>query len=202
VPLYRFPGGRTVLFIHIPKAAGTSIAAYLRSHPNVVQAFFSPDMGKRRALGLPCTPQHLHAELVRYMFGPDFIDWSFAVVRDPLQRIISEYRWRHRLQPELAEDILSWWRARRSEFKTNPYILDNHVRPQHEFPLEDTQIFRFEDGMDRVLVALSERLDIPPPKDLGSHHQNPSPKLPADISDEFIAEIREFYREDYRRFGY
>jgi hypothetical protein len=203
VPLYRFPH-RTILFIHIPKAGGTTVASYLRDHASVAQALFSPDMGKRRALGLPCTPQHMHGEMVRYLFGAGFIDWSFAIVRDPLERLVSEYRWRHRsVKPsEALPDVLTWFRDRRKEYATNPYILDNHIRPQNEFPLASSEIFRFEDGMDRVMRAVAERLDMPPPKQEEPRHLNSSPEMALEMSEEFVAEIRDFYKEDYRLYGY
>jgi hypothetical protein len=204
VPLYKFPS-HTILFIHIPKAGGSTIDEYLHNHLKAPRALFNSSNEKRRALKLPCSPQHFHADALRFLIGGRYPDWSFAVVRDPLQRIISEYCFIHRRlndTPEQLPNILDWFRQKRTDYEKNQYILDNHFRPQHEFLLENTEVFHFEKGLESILRVLAERLGLPLDEPLSQLHRNKSPKLPVTTTDEFVAEVRDFYRADYERFGY
>src|SRR6056297_3622976 len=116
-------GGRRLFFAHVPKTGGSSLEDYLAER-------FGPlawldrywelrwkDGGCREA-GLRVSPQHLAAEdALRLLPGPS--DWSFALVRDPVARIVSEYRFQARApgrRRRLAElGFSSWLRSGRSE---------------------------------------------------------------------------------------
>ena len=83
-----------LIHIHIPKTAGTFIEKSLRKNDNKEPEFSSlikSDYRNNRWYEF----QHLtFAELIT-MTGDKFTDYrSFAIVRNPYERLVSEYKWR------------------------------------------------------------------------------------------------------------
>jgi hypothetical protein len=84
MPLYRI-NGKIILFIHIPKTGGTSIERALQEEGP--EALFNSN----RIAGLQCPPQHFHGDILSNIIGDGFIDYAFCVVRNPIDRIVSEF---------------------------------------------------------------------------------------------------------------
>ena len=85
--------------------------------------------------GFPCSPQHFHGTLLEQLFGAEEFDWAFMVVRHPVGRMVSQYRYEvhRRRQPLPAPPFFRWLRETILARRDNPYVRDNHLRPQHEF---------------------------------------------------------------------
>ncbi|MEL6433803.1 MAG: sulfotransferase family 2 domain-containing protein [Pseudomonadota bacterium] len=198
MPAFRI-GDKLILFIHIPKAGGTSIKSWLASHApeNLYQ--------KHRPEIFPCVPQHFHGEVLDTLFAPGFFDYSFCVTRNPYDRILSEYNYRINI-PRLKNRLLPkpsferWLKSALSTFKKNGYVHSNHVRPQHEFLIEDTETFRLEDGLGPLQARLTALTGIPLEEQIPT--KNPSIKSETKISEYEAGLIREFYADDFERFGY
>jgi len=115
------------------------------------------------------TPQHLHRAVTSKLFDDGFIDYSFSIVRDPIDRLMSEYRWRLRsgvisrkLPPNMPKwkrkilrkigkmnlDFDKWVRVTLEDYVDYPWIYDNHIRPQSEFIAGVDTLFPFENGLD------------------------------------------------------
>ena len=167
--------GKRILFIHVPKTGGTTVETLMASYGSVT------GVSRWRLEGGSNSPQHLHAAPLRQLHGKgeqfdehDF-DYVFATVRDPITRIQSEYAFlRHRLggRPELQRFGIHPKPAKADEkpksmpadvfvarvlkaYRKDPYLLDNHIRPQHEFLCFKPEIFRIEDGLDAVRKRLN-----------------------------------------------
>jgi hypothetical protein len=198
MPIFRFQN-RVILFIHIPKSGGTSLNAWLRT-----QAPENLYMKHRRPM-LPLVPQHFHAELVDALFAPGFFDYSFCVTRNPYARILSEYNYRI-TRPKLVNQILpkpsfkAWLTTTFQRYGKDPYIFSNHVRPQHEFPIEGTEVFRLEDGLERVGARLQDLTGSTFPDEIPRH--NTSEKSTTEITEAQADLIHSFYKTDFERFGY
>jgi len=191
--------GKNILFIHIPKAGGTSVEEWLR--PTYPLSFHNSRVGH----GLPCVPQHFHAELLAYLFDPGFIDYSFAVVRNPYWRLLSEYNYRmsHRRRREAIfprPGFRRWVTSTLSRYARNRYVYSNHIRPQTQFVYPDTEVFRLEDGLDGMRKRLAEVLGSVPPTKISQ--RNRSTALVDSIDADTAAIIHDFYAEDFTRFGY
>lgn len=179
-----------ILFIHVPKTGGTSV-----EHFFIRNGFgqFHYCTGKDPIFhSLNCSYQHFHGEMLKNIFKLTSFDLIFMVVRNPLDRIISEYKWR---KPK--EDFDSWIQKVLNGYKRNPYILDDHIRPQHEFEVEGTKIFKFEEGLENIVNFLGNFFRI-------SFNYRYMPKAnisnietPISISDNSIESIYEFYKEDF-----
>lgn len=204
-------GGVRVLYIHVPKTAGTSVETLLRS--------YGPISGKRLHPpfdGLPCSPQHFHAELLEHVYALDEdrggrahdFDFVFMTVRDPMARYLSECLYRtwydhpvaQRLRDAVPRDYDRWTRRVMRRYRRDAYVLDNHLRPQHEFETFGAVPFRIEDGLaplkDRLDDLLGLRGALPPAP--VNRSRDRAVRLGADARQQVV----ELYREDFERYGY
>ena len=164
---------RLIWFAHCPKAGGTSIEQIMVAHwgEAVGHLHWGWDLwwrkGGWRVADPPNSPQHLvwaDAE-AQLPHAPDIV---FALVRDPVTRIASEYRWQRQkrrgtcIGKALAYLPFSLWlRVMLAVAARNPHAFDNHFRPQSDFIPECARVFRLEDGLDKVVQWLSESAGAP-----------------------------------------
>lgn len=196
MPIY-MKDGKSVLFIHIPKAAGTSIDhAFLRQgwHVGFQDGGGKPDSVLRH---LRCSPQHFHAALLREMMVLSSFDAIFTVLRDPMDRLQSEYRWRRQHTPHSLPAFDTWVNQVFDRYQVDSFVLDNHIRPQEQFVLPQAQVTALERGVAHTLNKLSETLGVPLPV---GHDPivNASPRDDGlEISAATRARIQTFYAKDF-----
>jgi hypothetical protein len=186
--------GKLFYFAHIPKTGGSTVETAMRK------------AGAKRALHfhkrldyVRCNLQHMHAELFDTFIPAEFYHKGFCVVRHPVARLISEYRWRQTLeQSSLPFD--SWVRKQITAYAEDQYILDNHLRPQHEFIGRKIQVFRFEDGMETILAQVSKMTGLTlNPK---THVRKPSMRQPLTWTPETRALTLRFFDFDFSKLEY
>jgi len=181
VPLYH---RNRLAHIHIPKTGGSAIEQLFMGVGDLEQGFeclFGDEFVDGRWYELHhLTIQELRA---RSEFEEAKFPRTFAVVRDPYQRLISDYRWRLRIDretphpavaafdsfeefvQEIPIDLATRWDdhiAGSDRARANLLI---HVRPQYHFvtvdggsPDDGVEIVRFEqfpDSLADVLAATS-----------------------------------------------
>ncbi|SOB91563.1 sulfotransferase family protein [Rhodobacter sp. JA431] len=197
MPIFRL-AQKNVLFLHIPKAGGTSIESFLST-----QSGESLRM-KQNHLHLPCVPQHFHGELIETLFSADFFDYSFCVTRNPYARLLSEYNyrmghrhfpWRHLPEPGFAR----WVRWVFTQYRRNPYVYSNHIRPQSAFSIAGTEAFRLEDQQEELMERLSALAGV---EAAALPRTNMSKQRATAMDPQTAKLIYDFYREDFERFGY
>jgi hypothetical protein len=196
MPLFRFERA-IVLFIHVPKTGGSSIEAALRRMGGRPALLTNTTQGYAK-----CTPQHMQAEILSSFVPDDFYDLRFAVVRDPQSRLVSEFKMRRvgRKKRGLAPlSFASWVTQTFKRYESNPYVFDNHIRPQTALIPEGTQVFRLEDGLEAALANVASRLDLAVPK-LPRMRQGATD--PVAVPATTARKIAAFYSDDYTRFGY
>ena len=184
------------IFVHVPKAAGTSIERHLRKSEKDVVGGHTTALGFRRKY-----PE----EFASY--------FKFAVVREPVERFISAYRYLKQmpvhaaLNNQIVHDCESI-----EEFvekaRASPAILEKivHLLPQHRFVCDPQgailvdSVFRFE-NLENAWVAICGRVGIP---HVPLRRLNPS--LPAlgnaKITGEVLSLVRTVYSPDFELFGY
>ena len=192
MPIFDTPKGK-VLFIHIPKTGGSTISSELKLHHQVGMITSSP------LPGYHCTPQHLHAGPLRELFQPEAPAYVFTVVRHPVDRIRSEYDWNQRKR-SIKMPFWLWLRKKLFQARSSPYLDDNHFRAQEEFLCLNTEVFRLEDGLDKVFQRLSEVTGA-------DYSESPEARKVADAPLQTVSKadrnlVGKFYANDFRRFGY
>lgn len=188
--------GKVILFAHVPKTGGSSIERYLEDRGLVLLK------NSRRLKGFPCNLQHLHAEPLSTIIEPTKLDYSFMIIRHPVTRIASEYRYQMR-KKNLVRDRLGfsqWLAYALARRALNPWYRDNHFRPQYEFELPGMEIFRFEDGVDACMARLADQFGVAAPEE--SIREKTSPERAFRFTKGDLARIEGAYAEDLRRYGY
>jgi hypothetical protein len=191
MPLFRL-NGRLVFFAHVPKTGGTSI---LQSLQQVGAAGLHRDGGHG---ALP--PQHWHARIYNKLLPPALYDYGFMVVRDPYDRLFSEYRMAAARAGAGRPSFAGWVNETLERYPRDRGMCRNHLRPQHKFHSPHLAVFRFEDGLQRVVDAVTSYAGCPVTPAVT--HANRSPGAEIAASPETLQRVAAFYREDFRRFGY
>ena len=201
--------GRTLLFVHVPKAGGTSIERGLAD-----AGWHMTLRATRRTEGEELfrlrrvSPQHYHAVLLQDLLRIDRFDAVFAVVREPLARFRSEYAMRH---PDPgaggSDQVEAWTREMLMAYASNPFVLDSHLRPQHEFLLPEAHVYRLEDGLDAMSADLNERYgfglpDHFPRRLRSGDRRRPLASSAVELSPEVSKLVTEFYAADFKTLGY
>lgn len=202
MPLYLPRNGPRILFVHIPKTAGTSVTDYLtRRFGDAVLTNdqFLEKARERRGYVVP--PGHLTADDLR-AFAPMDVDLAFAVVRDPVERIVSEYRFQRQVKGLAQLGFATWLRVALAAAKREPRVYDNHIRPQTHFLSDTVKVFRLEDDLSRLHQHIDEMAGEE--TDNVFKRINPSSGTRSDVepSRQDVALIADFYAEDYDKLGY
>lgn len=203
---------RLIWFAHCPKAGGTSVEQFMVAHwgEAVGHLHWGWDLwwrdGGWRVADPPNSPQHLvWNDAITHLPRPP--DAVFALVRDPVARMASEYRWQrhHRRGTKLGKALAYmpfpiWLRVMLTVARKNPHAFDNHFRSQTEFVPEGARVFRLEDGIEPAINWLTAAADATPTEQV-IPHAIPSGRAlrvhPRDVA--FIAHV---FAADYARFGY
>jgi Sulfotransferase family len=198
--------GSYIFFAHVPKTGGSSVTGYLtqRFGPLAMAERFDSTGALRSAAtrqrGVILPVDHLAAaDLERFL--PQGLAWSFAVVRDPMARILSEYRFQAGISRMSRLGFSTWLRVMLRAAERDPRIYENHLRPQGDLVPEGAEVFRLEDGLasmiarlDMVTGATAPGVEIP--------HLLKSGKASVTLRRQDADLIARFYAGDYARFSY
>ncbi len=213
MPIVRI-GTKLVYFAHVPKCAGSAIEEYLAAR-------FGP-LGflDRGHLRLPerqrwnvSSPQHIDAETLDRLLPPSFFAARFAVVRHPVDRLVSVFRYQRDVEETIVKDMpfSEWLDVVPDLLLHAPFHFDNHIRPMTEIVPQNAKIFRLEDGLDPVVEWLDKIAGfIGEPRviqrtntyvqRLAVRKKTPGPEI--QISDTDRETIKKHYSIDFERFGY
>lgn len=199
MPLISY-SGRTLLYLHVPKTGGGTIEAWLQTLAPL--RFHSIGM----PVALKCTPQHLRMSDFRSLFGDGFFDHVVMTVRNPYDRIASEYRMQAMLSGQgfwKAWPTFSLWLEQAlAAAARNPFHLDNHLRPQWEFTGSGVEVLKYEDGLPAIITRMAEILNVPPPTELPHVHDTTTSDISVEWDLQDRLRVQEFYRRDFEQFGY
>ncbi|MDW3118539.1 sulfotransferase family 2 domain-containing protein [Roseovarius pacificus] len=144
-------------FAHVPKCGGTSIERGLEE-TGITLSLHDPDWwGHQGTHWNRSSPQHMPKDALARLFAPDFFDYSFGFVRDPVERFLSAFNFNRGLGRLPRRQSLKRFLTQLE--KSGDYFensFDNHFLPADRFISEDCMVFRLEDGMDAVTEWLDK----------------------------------------------
>jgi len=191
---------RKIIFIHIPKTAGSSIEHLLRDEGKYELDFIGVRNGRS-------THHYMGIELKMILkeLYPKYYKFSF--VRNPYDRIISEYFW-CRIKDvgykfnktfdeflDYVEDVIK----NKKFFKP---IENDHFIPQYSFlffnnKLLVNNIFKYED-IETIVPLIKKKLKI----NTVLQHLNKSNKNEITLTDQQKERIYNLYKNDFQTFNY
>jgi len=210
MPIIRI-GTKLVFFAHVPKCAGSSVENYLRDRFGRLalldRKYLLVDTHDRWSR---TSPQHVDWASLTRMFPQDFFSNIFTVVRHPVGRAVSAYRFQSEFEGTVpaGTTFAEWLQAEVVARRTDPHHSDNHSRPQTEFlPPEDAMnctVFHLEHGLDAIIPYLDGLAgNQSGPRAMGHALQAGASKAgPMTPTVEEKALIAEIYAADFARFGY
>lgn len=173
MPIFTKSGCEPIFFAHIPKTGGSSAEEMFR------------DAGYRmtRWGGHGVTNQHAVTEL--YTTWDDLPEKKFVIIRDPIDRCVSELNYRRVARDRVNRTVENWI----TRCKKNPTFNDNHIRFQADFIVPGMDLYIFEEGAHQ---QIAEDYGLSP------RHDRRSPKLSSrdDLSEKSLELLRDFYRKD------
>ena len=191
---------RKIIFIHIPKTAGSSIEHLLRDEGKYELDFIGVRNGRS-------THHYMGIELKLILKELYPTYYKFSFVRNPYDRLISEYFWcrinnvGHKFNKtfdeflDYVEDVIK----NKKFFKP---IENDHFIPQYSFlffnnKLLVNNIFKYED-LETVAPLIKKRLKIK----TSLQHLNKSVKNEITLTQEQKDRIYNLYQIDFETFNY
>lgn len=179
-----------ILYVHVPKTAGSSVLNLFRDNGYEVSYF---DEGSVRPFKGLCGSQHIHAELIEEEFDLSEFSYIFSIYRDPVDRLISEYTWRCSKGGQRYPSLKYWVELIFDLYDQNNYVNDNHIRPQSEFYFEGCDVYDFN-NISSLPEKLSEKINLNLSEELGYTN---SSKYKYELTDRCKDIIMNFYSSDY-----
>jgi hypothetical protein len=196
VPVFE-KAGKYVLFVHVPKAGGTTIEhIFLQNNWNI-HLFDGGEGPSTLNKALKCSPQHWHASMLGGLLRLEQFAAAFCVIRNPIDRLLSEYRWRRAYFGETGK-AEEWVSNSLKAYRLNPFLHDNHIRPQVEFILQNISVFKLERGLRSVFsyVSAATQSEIMYDEKYAVMQSGRSEPRADELSDTLVREVEAFYRDD------
>lgn len=199
-------GKQHLLFIHVPKTGGTSMEILFQKSGWGVGYV---DYGHQGTLNhlRPCSPQHMHAEMLKQQFVLNQFNGIFMMVRHPYARFRSEYCMANQGSLDIsASAVEAWTRKVMTVYAANPHVLDNHIRPQHEFYLPGATVYKLESGFDDIKADLAAQHGVQfisgDVREMSREQHSGVSSKDVELNDAVKAMLNVFYAEDFIKFGY
>jgi hypothetical protein len=192
-----------LFYIHIPKTAGTSIEKALDMQKD--ECFYSENRVNKT---FKISPQHLC-----YLTLDSFFNFKnftlFTVVRNPFDRIVSEYKYIQHEENQywnkfkklkfdsFIQEVFSLDESERSG------LFDDHFKPQYKFiegGEDKIQVFKYE-NIQEVFDWLNLKTNLV----LNFPHERKSNKMHCSMYYKYkdtIDFVRNFYEKDFEIFNY
>jgi hypothetical protein len=184
------------IFLHVPKTGGSTIENILKPI-----SLYGPYRGNTLA------PQHLiYNDIQKFIPQDKFKSyWKFTMVRNPWDRIVSDYHWNSRGYKTFQEFI---YQIREFLSLLDPFTdkdfknkIKGHFLPQILYINDDVHVYRYEnysDSLKDISIRLQLKLPDPIPQIGKTKHDHYSKYY----TPELIDIVSKLYKDDIERFNY
>ncbi|MBY6065504.1 sulfotransferase family protein [Leisingera aquaemixtae] len=202
-------------FAHIPKCGGTSVERYVQGLKGVSLAFLdeqyvsNPPQQQHWNIS---SPQHIDGESLSRLFPKDFFTAFFTIVRHPIARLESAYKFQRLVERRIGSDetLDQFVKTRLLENVLTKGWMDGHFYPQSGFfyPGANYQVFKLEEnGAEHAKAFIDAALFSNPASQQMTHSNHlrlPDSFDPGDLvlSDEGLAVAQKLYSMDFDNFNY
>jgi len=140
------------------------------------------------------------------MFRLDVI-YSFAIVRNPYDRILSDYKWAKTKtnntqffqKMSFEEFCVHCFK----EYSNNNGYLANHITPQHQFVSKNVnKVFKLESGLEEAIEEVFTDIGVQLNNKLVLKKLNATTDEAIQVNQKTKDSIYEFYEDDFKIFGY
>jgi len=149
-------------FAHIPKCGGTSIENYC-IRLGIKVSFLDKNYFLDQA-STPwniSSPQHIDGYSLSRLFPLDFFDYNFAVIRNPVTRLLSAFKF-NILAKKISKstNLSDFVKRDLKEVSSQLGAFDNHFLPQVKFliPEMNYKIFKIENGLEEVKNFIDSKM--------------------------------------------
>ena len=201
MPLFNTPSG-LLFFANVPRTGGSSVEDYLS------RRLGQPALLNRRFLDMPpslrwsrTSPQHVTADEFENLFPGNFVANRMGLVRHPVSRVVSIYKWLRSINPRTECNFDRWLESALAEALSDPWCHDGHLRCQTEFIPAPCRIFRLEEGLEKIEAYVDTLTGERQPQYKVPHSHKSSVEL-NQISSTAHRLIEIQYAEDFDRFRY
>lgn len=198
-------GDNSCYFIHIPRTGGRYVSSLFESSENVECSYHKIDT--HRFGGIDST--HLHYPLYNDYLNVESIP-HIAVVRNPIKKFNSSIRIMNNMFGINYNELLS------EESNFNKFVVNeisgssmhnNWFLPQHKFVSPKTHIWKYEWGFGKRFkkwIYKKTKINISLNNVMYEKFSNEvdSKYYFYELNNAVKRNIRKFYKEDFRRFGY
>lgn len=206
MPIFK-KGKQDLLFIHVPKTGGTSLEK-LFDLSGWRTAYLDLNLkGKSFNHLRICSPQHMHAEMLQRQLLIHKFSGIFMIVRHPYARFRSEYAYMNKgnCDPS-APAVEVWTRKAMKAYSKNHFVFDNHLRPQHEFYIPKTDVYKLENGFDNIVCKLVAKYKIEfvdeELQEMSREKESGFSSKDVELNDTVKSMLNILYQNDFQKFGY
>ena len=193
--------------IHIPKCAGTSIENFfINKKFDYAMLDRNFNQKNQEALWSKSPPQHIPAYSFLELFREVKFNFTFAVVRNPINRFKSAFIF-HFVKNRMPEikDINHFVDFIYQNKGIKIHWLNNHFLPMSFFieNIPNVKIYHLENGLNTLESDLAELLKLKEKIvfEKENSQKNINPKL-INLSHESISKLSKIYALDFEKFGY
>ena len=155
---------------------------------------------------LKVPPAHYDDGVLKRLYNLDGL-YSFAVVRHPVRRMVSEYKWA--MEKSTASAMLAgmsfadYLTFMFEQYRRDENVAAGHFKPQVRFVGDKvSKIFKYEAGLDNIVTHVLRDVGLSFEGKAKLPRVNHSAPSNVDVSSDDLKLIRDFYAEDYSVFGY
>jgi hypothetical protein len=95
-----------------------------------------------------------------------------------------------------------WIKDSFREIESNPWIWDNHLRPQWEYVYPGADIYKMDDGLLNGVKSVADKMGVVAPTELPRLNHTREIDVSTTWNDESRSLIKKYYARDFKEFSY